>query len=130
MLAGKMPVAAEVIDHAHLQPSTVKPGRTLEYGRYLAVGCIGCHGPNYTGGKIEAGPPDWPAAANLTPHPNGAVTSWTEADFMQTLRSGRRPNGTELNPAMPRNFGLMNDEELGALWLFLKSLPAAPTGTR
>lgn len=130
VLAKKMPIAAEIIDHANLKPATVKAGRTLEYGRYLAVGCIGCHGPNYAGGKIEVGPPDWPAAANLTPHPNSAVANWTEADFLQALRSGRRPNGTELSPVMPRNFGLMNDDELGALWLYLKSLPAAPTGTR
>ena len=130
VLAGKMPIAAEVIDHANLQPATIKPGRTLEYGRYLAAGCIGCHGPNYSGGKIAAGPPDWPPAANLTPHPKSAVASWTEADFLRTLHTGRRPNGTELNPVMPRNFGLMNDDELGALWLFLQSLPAAPTGAR
>lgn len=130
VLAGKMPIAAETIDHANLQPSTVTPGRTLEYGRYLAVGCIGCHGPNYSGGKIEVGPPDWPAAANLTPHPKGTISTWSEADFIQTLRTGRRPDGTDLSPVMPRNFGLMHDEELGALWLFLKSLPATSTGTR
>lgn len=130
VLAKKMPIAAEIIDHANLQPAMVKPGRTLEYGRYLAVGCIGCHGPNFSGGKIEVGPPDWPAAANLTPHPTSAVANWTEADFLQTLHTGRRPNGTELSPVMPRNFGLMNDDELGAIWLFLKSLPATSTGAR
>ncbi|MFT3783493.1 MAG: c-type cytochrome [Nibricoccus sp.] len=127
---GKFPIAAATIDHAGLQPATVKPGRTVEYGRYLAVGCVGCHGPNYSGGRITGGPPDWPAAANLTAHPTGAVASWSETDFMNALRTGRRPNGSEISPVMPRAFGQMNETELGALWLFIKQLPAAATGTR
>jgi hypothetical protein len=35
-----------------------------------------------------------------------------------------------LNVAMPRSFGLMNDVELKALWMYLKSIPAVETGTR
>lgn len=130
VVTGKFPIAAEVIDHTHLTPATVTPARTAEYGRYLAIGCIGCHGPNYSGGRITGGPPDWPPAANLTPHPNAAVAGWNENDFLTTLRTGHRPNGTAISPVMPRAFGQMNDTELGALWLFLKSLPAAATGSR
>lgn len=128
LAAGKMKLAAEVIDHANLRPPSVVPGVTVEYGRYLAAGCVGCHGPNYSGGKIAIGPPDWPPAANLTPHADGRMAKWTEADFLATLRTARRPDGTELNPVMPRAFGQMNDVELKALFAFLKTLPAAPTG--
>lgn len=130
VVTGKFPIAAEVIDHANLKPVTVPAARSTEYGRYLAIGCIGCHGPNYSGGRITGGPPDWPAAANLTPHEKAAVAGWSENDFINTLRTGHRPNGTEISPVMPRAFGQMNDTELGALWLFLKSLPAAATGSR
>jgi len=127
---GKMKLAAEKIDHANLRPPSVAPGATAEYGRYLAAGCTGCHGPNYSGGKIDIGPPDWPHAANLTPHAEGHLAKWTEEDFIRTLRTAKRPDGSELNPVMPRAFGQMNDVELKALYAFLRSLPAVPTGMR
>jgi hypothetical protein len=127
---GKMKLSPEVIDHANLKPPVVEPGVTLDYGRYLSVGCIGCHGPNFSGGKIAIGPPDWPPAANLTPHADSRVAKWSEGDFITALRTAKRPDGVELNPAMPRAFGNMDDTELKALWLFLKSLPAVPMGVR
>ncbi|MFT3868189.1 MAG: c-type cytochrome [Nibricoccus sp.] len=130
VVTGKFPIAAEVIDHANLKPASVKVARSVDYGRYLAAGCAGCHGSNYSGGPITGAPPDWPAAANLTTHEKAAVANWSETDFINTLRTGRRPNGTEISPVMPRAFGQMNDTELGALWLFLKNLPAAATGSR
>lgn len=130
LTVGKMKLAAEAIDHANLRPPTVTPGVTVEYGRYLAAGCTGCHGPNFSGGKIDIGPPDWPHAANLTPHADGRLAKWTEEDFVRTLRTAKRPDNTELNPVMPRAFGQMNDVELKALYAFLRSLPAAPTGSR
>ncbi|HVU24285.1 MAG TPA: cytochrome c [Opitutus sp.] len=128
MLAGKIKLAAEVIDHAHVQPDEVTPGITVEYGKYLAVGCTGCHGRNFSGGKIDIGPPDWPPAANLTPR--GDLAKWTEADFMATIRTGRKPDGQELSPVMPRAFGNLTDVELKALWAFLRTLPPAETGVQ
>lgn len=130
VLAGKLPLAAEIIDHRKVAAIAVKPGISPEYGRYLAVGCVGCHGENYSGGKISAGPPDWPPAANLTPHPSSRVSQWSEADFVKTLHTGHRPDGTEISSVMPRSFGQMSDDELKAIWRFLKTLPPAPTGTR
>jgi mono/diheme cytochrome c family protein len=127
---GKIQLAAEKIDHARVSPAVVSPGLTVEYGRYLATGCIGCHGPNFSGGKIAAGPPDWPPAANLTPHADGRLAKWSEADFLSTLRTAKRPDGSELNAAMPRAFGKLEESELKALWMFLKTLPAVPTGAR
>lgn len=130
LVAGKIKLSVEEIDHARLRPTKVVPGPTADYGRYLAVGCTGCHGKNFSGGKIEIGPPDWPPAANLTPHPEGRLGKWTESDFIKTLKTAKRPDGTELNPVMPRAFGLLNDTELKALWAYLHSLPPAPTGAR
>jgi cytochrome c553 len=128
LATGKMHLAAAEIDHANLQPDTVARAVNPAYGRYVAVSCTGCHGGNFSGGKIAIGPPSWPHAANLTPA--GDLAKWTEADFIATLRSGKKPDGSALNPVMPRTFGLMDDTELKALWAYLQTVPAAATGTR
>lgn len=130
VVAGKIKLAAEVIPHDTLKPEVVRPGPTAEYGRYLAAGCTGCHGSNFSGGKIDVGPPDWPPAANLTPHASGRLASWSEADFIRALRESKRPDGSALSPIMPKTFGLMDDTELKALWAYLKTLPPVPTGVR
>ncbi len=130
MLAGKIKLSAEVIDHRAVKPDEVLPGLTADYGRYLAVGCTGCHGTNFSGGKIDIGPPDWPPAANLTPHASGRLAAWTEADFIKALRESRRPDGSEINAVMPRAFAHLNDTEVKALWAYLHTIPAVSTGVR
>jgi mono/diheme cytochrome c family protein len=128
-IAGKLPILhAERIDHARPATMTATPGGTVEYGRYVAaVGCQGCHGVTLAGGPIEGGSPDWPPAANLTPA--GAVKGWTEAGFTSFLRTGTRPNGTLVGDVMPiRLTKGLTDEEVHALWLYLQTLPAVPTG--
>jgi len=128
LVAGKIKLSAEVIDHAALKPDVVERGPTVAYGRYVAISCTGCHGSNYSGGKIEIGPPNWPHAANLTPA--GQLAGWSEADFIAALRTGRRPDGTQIDPVMPRAFGEMDDIELKAAWKFLRTLRPFPTGVR
>jgi cytochrome c553 len=130
LATGKMQLAAAVIDHPNVRPPAVTPGITVEYGRYVAASCMGCHGSNFSGGKIEVGPPSWPHAANLTPHADGRMAKWSEEDFLKVMRTGKRPDGSELNAVMPRAFGQMDDTELKALWAFFRSLPGAATGTR
>lgn len=130
IVAGKIKLSAEVIDHARVQPHEVVPGVTVDYGRYMAANCTGCHGANLSGGKIDIGPPDWPPAANLTSHASGRLAAWTEADFVQAMRTARRPDGSEINPVMPRAFAHLNDTEIKALWAYLQTIPAAATGTR
>ena len=98
-------------------------GINPDYGRYLAASCTGCHGESLAGGRIPGAPPDWPLAANLTPDKGNAISSWSESEFMATLRTSRRPNGSALNPVMPAAFGLMTDEELKAIWVFVRTLP-------
>ncbi len=130
LAAGKIKLAADSIDHSKVKPSNVPPGETVEYGRYVAATCMGCHGPNYSGGRVASGPPDWPPAANLTSHADGRIGTWKETDFVSALRTGKRPDGTEISPVMPRAFGQMNDLELKAMWAFFKSLPPVATGVR
>ena len=121
ILTGEIKLAAEHIDHAGLRPAAVAPGVTVEYGRYLANGCVGCHGESLAGGRIPGGAPDWPPSQNLTPA--GDLGKWNEADFLRTLRTGTRPDGSKLNPVMPITFGQMNETELKAIWAFLQTVP-------
>jgi cytochrome c553 len=124
-------IAAEGLDHARLAPPmAIVKAPTAEYGRYLAAGCTGCHGANYSGGKIEIGPPNWPMAANLTPHPESRLSKWAEQDFINTIRTMKRPDGTAVDPVMPRGFSGMDDVELKALWAFFRTLPPAAQGVR
>ncbi len=130
-LAGEVPIlaSAERIAHDAPRPTAPEPGVTLEYGQYLANGCIGCHGEGFSGGPIQGGPPDWPPAANLTPDPQTGLGTWSEADFFRAIREGLRPDGSTINPVMPwQNFGQMTDEELSAIWLYLQSVPSKPFG--
>ena len=121
---------ATKIDHTAPRPEIAAPSVTVEYGQNLAVGCIGCHGANFSGGEITGAPADWPPARNLTPAER--IADWAEEDFVTVMRTGVTPDGHEINPThMPWTaFSEMTDDELSALWLYLQSLPAAETGSR
>lgn len=108
---------AAVIDHGQPPPPKPTAGVTLEYGRYLANVCAACHGENLAGG-LQPG-----SGLNLTP--GGDLGQWTEEDFIHTLRTGEKPDGTKLDPMMMPYplIGQMTDEELSAVWLYLRSLP-------
>jgi mono/diheme cytochrome c family protein len=125
-------LAAERIDHKAGRPPPPPVGVTVEYGKYLAVRCTGCHGENLSGGKIPGTPPDWPPALNLTPYPGAAVAQWSEAQFVHTLRTGVTPRGNHLDTKyMPwKVLGEMTDDEMKALWLYLRSLPPREYASR
>jgi mono/diheme cytochrome c family protein len=109
----------------------VAEGETSEYGRYLSVvgGCVGCHGPGLSGGRVPGTPPNFPPAANITPA--GAIGQWTEQDFFRALREGKRPNGAGIDPFMPwQATAKMSNEEVKALWLYLRTVPSRPYGNR
>ena len=130
IMSGKLPLAAEVIDHRAPRPDAPLPGVTVEYGKYLAFNCFGCHGEGLSGGPIPGGDPKWPAAANLTPDKASGLSKWSEADFFKAMRQAQRPNGSEIDKAMPRSFAAFNDDELKALWLYLGQVEAKPFGQR
>lgn len=121
-------LAAEQIDHtkAHLQH--VEPAPTANYGEYLAVGCVGCHGPGLSGGKIPGGPPDWKPAANITPT---GIGQYSQADFIHVMRTGTRPDGSQADSLMPyRLFKEMTDVELQAIYAYLQTVPPKTYGNR
>lgn len=115
-------IAAEHIDH-NAPVVAPPPGVNAEYGEYLARTCTGCHGQNFAGGSTPGSQPGEPPAANLTPA--GVTKDWTEAQFASFMRTGKGPDGREINPQyMPwPSFAKMTDDELKAIWLYLKTLP-------
>ena len=114
---------ATQIDHNASRMSAPVAGVTVEYGEYLAEICTVCHGEQLSGGDVPSD--DFGRKApNITP--GGALGSWTRSQFVDTIRSGIIPDGKLLDPQfMPWNrFTQMTDDELGAIWLYLQSLPA------
>lgn len=124
--------AAERIDHTLPPPPVTADAPTAAHGAYVANTCVGCHGANLSGGKIPGAPPDWPAAANLTPGEGSALPRYADAEsFKAMLRSGKRPDGSAVSPVMP--FGALkelNDVDAQALYLHLKALSPKAFGNR
>jgi len=121
MAYGTMPV--NLIDHAAVGGDAPAKGATAGYGEYLTLiaGCRDCHGPDLGGIDPADAVPGPPPGPNL--RPDGRLGSWSQEDFFTALRSGRTPDGRQLSPAMPwENYGLMSDEELEAIWLYLHGL--------
>lgn len=120
-LAGALPPAP-----AKAPPLTA----TIEYGRYLTNigGCVRCHGSGLSGGLIPNMGPNKKIASNLTPAGMGA---YNDSLFARALREGVRPGGTPIDTFMPwREFRLLNDAEIGALYTYLRTVPARPFGNR
>jgi cytochrome c553 len=103
---------------------------TVEYGRFLAMGCQGCHGEHFSGGRIPGAPSAMAIPLNLTPHETG-IGDWSFDDFNRLLDEGMRKNGKRLDPLMPYEaFAKFDGIERRALWAFLRSLPPLPFGKR
>ena len=65
--------------------------------------------------------------ANLTPDPEtGVLRDFTEQQFIQTLRTGRHQGqGRQILPPMPWPLiGQMTDEDLKAVFAYLRQIPA------
>lgn len=113
-------IMAELIDHDYEPPAEVTPEVSAGYGQYLAASCAGCHGADYKG--LPGKEPASPNAADLTK--TGNLAHWSEAQFMEVLRTGNTPEGKEMNPKfMPwEAFRHFSDDELKALYLYLQTL--------
>ena len=116
-------VEAATIDHTPRVRVAPPSGPNAAYGGYLAQTCTGCHGADLAGQRVPGTPPEFPPAANLTPHANG-LAGWLEQDFFRVMREGQRPDGRELHGFMPwRTYAAMTDDDLRAIWLHLATLP-------
>lgn len=123
--------AAEKIDHTLPPAQPVAEAVTVEHGRYVAQGCQGCHGQNLSGGKIPGGPPDWPAAANLTSGEGSVLPRYADATaFRAMLRGGKRPDGSAIAVMPFEALSKMSDVDIDAMYLYLKGLPPRAAGRR
>lgn len=111
---------------------------TSEYGGYLAqhVGlCADCHTPRRgvrsmpDKSRLFAGDAHPPAGfpvnpSNLTPDRATGIGTWSEDDFLRTLRTGIDPKDYHLHSFMPwREIRRMPDDDLRAIYRFLRTLP-------
>jgi mono/diheme cytochrome c family protein len=123
-------VVAYRVDHqkAHArEPPAATP--TASFGEHLVQVCRGCHGPGLSGGRIQ-GDPNMPIVANLTPDETG-LKAWSEADFIRAIRDGKRPDGSAISDYMPwKAYGQMSDDELKAIYAYLRTVPARTKGHR
>ena len=113
-------IPAELINHSRKLEPSVKAEVSIAYGKYLAVTCKSCHRENMKGGTPVA--PGFPTAADISS--SGNPGKWSTDQFIQTLRTGRTPEGKVLNPKeMPWTMTkAYTDVELQALHLYLKSM--------
>ncbi|SDD57974.1 c-type cytochrome [Ruegeria marina] len=127
---------AALLGSAASAPAWADP---VERGAYLVriMDCAGCHMPRgpegapiasagLSGGNIGFEIPGlgifW--APNLTPSQSG-LGSWSDDEIATALRSGIRPDGRILAPAMPwQAYAGLSDEDTHAVVVYLRSLPA------
>lgn len=118
-------------------PAAPPRGVTVEYGRYLSRNvalCADCH-TRRSGAMSEpemdrlfAGtnhpPKDFPVnPANITPDSATGIGSWSEADFLKTMRTGMNPNGVALDSFMPwPQYKRMTDDDLRAIYRYLQTV--------
>ena len=122
---------AELIPLGENPPLAPEPGKTVEYGEYLALSCPVCHGLGLSGGEIPGFPPEWPAAGNLTPGLGSRLPTWGEEGFIEIIQNGEK-HGRAIHPDyMPwTSYRHMNDQELQAIYLYLMGLEPVGFGNR
>lgn len=117
----KLPIAvADKIDHTRTLNTTITPAVNAEYGKYIAVGCTGCHKQNLKGGDPVI--PGSPQVADITSA--GHVGKWSEEQFITTLHTGVTPEGKKLDEkfmpwTMTKSY---TATEIKALYTYLRSI--------
>jgi hypothetical protein len=79
-------------------------------------------GPQFT---VFVGPWGTTYAANLTPDDQTGIGLWTADIFIKAMRTGKHMGeGRPIMPPMPwPSFAQLNDDDLTAMFAYLKSLP-------
>ncbi len=116
----KMPLfSVEKIDHRKPMVAQADTAEGIKLGEYLAVSCSGCHRADFKGGDPLA--PVLPPVPDITS--SGNPGKWTQQQFLQTLRSGKTPDGHQMkNDDMPWQMTAQyEDKELASLYQFLHS---------
>lgn len=123
-------------------PTTPSPDTTdlISFGKYLATAkyaCSDCHSGNamtynylhpekswrfFQGGNPHANNQrEKIYSLNITPDRSSGIGLWTEKEFLQAVKHGKKPDGTMLkDPMFP--FTLLQDKEVSAIFAYLNSL--------
>ena len=114
-----------IADHGYSQEEVLAKGEYL----VVAGNCASCHttgeGELMAGGVAFETPFGTIYSTNITPDLDTGIGSWTEWDFLNSMRHGIRPNGEHLYPAFPYPaFTKVTNEDLVAMFAYLKSIPA------
>jgi mono/diheme cytochrome c family protein len=104
--------------------------KQVERGRYLvsAADCAACHtvpdsGRPFVGGRPIETPFGNVTSANITPDRDTGIGAWSDQEFDNALRKGKRPNGARLYPAMPYTaYTKMSHDDVLAIFAYLKTL--------
>lgn len=120
--------------------AAIPEGLTVEYGEYLAgpiAHCMECHttfgpqGPMFdshlgAGGFAFHGPWGTSIAPNITPT---GLSEYSDEDLGKMIVAGLRPGDVPMLPPMPYPYlARMTDDDLAAILLYLRQLPALPDG--
>lgn len=120
-------------EYPKIDYGTGEKAKLLQRGEYLShmADCIACHSDTGKGGKPFAGgyPIKTPFGTfyspNITPDKKTGIGSWTEKDFIRAMRDGKAPDGSNYFPVFPYlYFTKMSDDDLRALFAYLKAIPA------
>ena len=140
-------VACARPDHVERLPDAAVPMPDLAEGAdpvlargaqlYRVGSCVGCHSPPFDDATHLGGGRDLPTAfgvfyaPNISPDDAHGIGAWTEADFVRAMRKGRSPEGRRYWPTFPyMTYTRMTDEDLHALWVYLRAQPAVDTPDR
>ena len=108
-------------------------------GAYLATaaGCADCHtdsrhgGRPYAGGRALSTPFGTFYAPNITPDLVAGIGRWTDAQFLNALREGVRPDGSNYFPVFPYpSFTKITDDDARAIKAYLFAQPAVRQANR
>lgn len=122
-----------------------QPDNTIQFGKYLATAryqCYECHSqsfetndmympensPGYFGGGNKITDKQFVeyTSPNITMSKVHGIGSWTKEQYLHAVKTGERPDGKVLSPAMPR-LNNVSDAELSAIWEYLKTVPVIDT---
>ena len=89
--------------------------------------------PSKADGEVHAsldltawyGPWGQTVASNLTPDPATGLPArgYNEKTFIQTMRTGKKPNGTAVQPPMPVEvYTNLSDDDLRSIWMYLQTI--------
>jgi mono/diheme cytochrome c family protein len=133
-----VPFEIKVNLHPEMEPKLpAEASEQVKHGWYLVrlAQCNDCHTPNdekgnariemmFGGGQRMAGAWGDVVTPNITLDPSG-ISHYDEAMFLKTIRTGHASGGVrELNTFMPyRYFRNMTDEDLKAIFAFLRTVP-------